>query len=87
MVSDFISEKDGYLKLTDEEFTVGRTSFPNLRQYGRESIEYGENKDGYWTSERFMEQIRKCADIVQCKYPNYKVVMVLFRKMHLTHTK
>ena len=54
MVSDFISEQDGYLKLTDEEITQGKEKYP---QYGRRSIEYGENRDGYWTSERFMEQL------------------------------
>ena len=44
MVSDFISEQDGYLKFSDQEFA-------------RACIEYGENKDGYWTSDRFMEQL------------------------------
>ena len=33
MVSDFISEQDGYLKLSDEEFAIGRTIFPGLKQY------------------------------------------------------
>ena len=28
MISDFISEQDGYLKLSDEEFAIGRTIFP-----------------------------------------------------------
>ena len=51
MISDFISEQDGYLSLTDEEFAAGRVKFPHLKQYARASIEYGENRNGYWTSE------------------------------------
>ena len=58
MVSDFISEQDGYLKLTDEEFTRGKEKYPRLKQYGRRSIEYGENRDGYWTSERAADRLR-----------------------------
>lgn len=38
---------------------------------------HGENHDGYWTSERFFEQLKDCALITECKYPReqgYKVV-------------
>ena len=79
MVSDFICEQDGYLYLTEEEYAAGLERFPNLKCYARASIEYGENKDGYWTSERFMQQLKYCADITECKYPRgegYKVVWV-----------
>ena len=79
MISDFISEQDGYLKLSDEEFAAGREKFPQLKQYARKSIEYGENRDGYWTSERFLEQLEDSALIAECKYPKeqgYKVVWV-----------
>ena len=69
MVSDFISEQDGYLKLSDEEFAIGRTIFPGLKQYAWACIEYGENKDGYWTLDRFMEQLEYSAKIAECKYP------------------
>ena len=81
MVSDFISEQDGYLKLSDEEFAIGCTIFPGLKQYACSSIQaciqYGENEDGYWTSDRFMEQLEYSAKIAECKYPQsdgFKVV-------------
>ena len=77
MVSDFISEQDGYLKLSDQEFAIGRTIFPGLKQYARAYIEYGENRDGYWTSDKFMEQLEYCAKMAECKYPwsdGFKVV-------------
>ena len=38
MISDFISEEDGYLCLTDEEFAVGREKYPQLKQFARRSI-------------------------------------------------
>ena len=79
MISDFISEQDGYLSLTDEEFAAGRAKFPHLKQYARASIEYGENRNGYWTSEQFLEQLKYCIEIAECKYPRdqgYKVVWI-----------
>jgi len=52
MVSDFTDEKNGYLKLTQEEYE-----------------EYEEAKEGYWTSERFMEQIKEVVNkIVEVQY-------------------
>ena len=39
----------------------------------------GKNRDGYWTSERFLKQLRDCALIAKCRYPkeqSYKVVWV-----------
>ena len=79
IVSDFICEQDGYLKLSDQEFAIGRTVFPRLKQYARASIEYGENRDGYWTSDKFMEELEHCAKIAECKYPRsdgFRVVWV-----------
>ena len=38
-----------------------------------------EISDGYWTSDKFIEQIKYCVDIAECKYPKsegYKVVWV-----------
>ena len=47
MISDFLSEQDGFLQLSDSEFSAGRVKFPSLKRYVRASIEYGENKDGH----------------------------------------
>ena len=78
MVSDFISEKDGYLKLTDEEFAAGRERLPRLKQYARASIEYGENKDG-WVLDVRKLQLEYSVEVAECKYPReqgYKVVWI-----------
>ena len=38
MVSDFIDERNGYLRLTDEEFTQAQTKDPSIRQEARQLI-------------------------------------------------
>ena len=63
MVFDFITERDGYLSLTDDEYSKALEKFPGIK-YGCEIIEYGKNKDGYWTSEKFLEQIKRCTHYV-----------------------
>ena len=80
MISDFICEHDGYLSLIEEEFSVGLQQCPNLRKKdARCDLEYGENKHGYWTSEKFMTQLEHCVKLTEIKYPRedgYKVVWV-----------
>ena len=51
MVSDFVDEHHGYLRLTAEEHSEGLMKIPDLKCQVREFLEYGENKQGYWTSE------------------------------------
>ena len=69
MVSDFIDEKNGYLALTKEEYDRAKVSAPNNRMHVRELFEYGEAKEGYWTSEKFMEQVSRAVEIAEVKYP------------------
>ena len=69
MVSDFIEEKNGYLQLTDAEYEQAKQSHPNIKRQARVFLEYSENKEGYWTSERFMAQIKDAATIAEVKYP------------------
>ena len=59
MVSDFIEEHNGYLRLTDQEFEEANRSNPRVKNQARAFLEYGENKEGYWTSEKFMSQITR----------------------------
>ena len=32
-------------------------------------LEIGENREGYWTGQRFMEQVAKAVKIAEVKYP------------------
>ena len=69
MVSDFIEEKEGYLHLTDEEYESAKKKDPTIRKYAWQFLEYGETKEGYWTSEKFMKQIKEAEKIAAAKYP------------------
>lgn len=52
MVSDFIDEKNGYLALTQEEYDKAKTNNPRIWMHARVLLEYGETKEGYWTSDK-----------------------------------
>ena len=50
MVSDFIEQHDGFLKLSDEDNAVVQASDPTVVQTARVLLEYGAKREGYWTS-------------------------------------
>ena len=80
MISDFVDGRNGYLALTDDELSTGKANNPNLQKCTRTTIEYGESREGYWTSEKFMKQMEKAVEIAEAKYPkadNWKHVWVL----------
>ena len=69
MVSDFIDEKNGYLCLTQEEYVRARQSDPSIQMEARSLFEYGEAKEGYWTCDKFIVQMKKAIKIAEFKYP------------------
>ena len=69
MVSDFITENDGYLCLTQSEYNAKKQTDPDIRMGARVLIEYGESRDGYWTAAKFMKQMRSVVKIAETKYP------------------
>ena len=68
MVSDFVEEYGGYLKLSPEELDDAKSKYPNIEIAARRLLEYGAEKEGYWTSDRFLGQIRNAANIADVKY-------------------
>lgn len=42
---------------------------PHLRTSARLYLEYGENREGYWTCERLLMQLTEAAMIAEAKYP------------------
>lgn len=64
MVSDFVDERNGYLALTEEEHQDN----PSIKRQARLLLEYGENREGYFTSEKFMAQIKDAVKIAEAKY-------------------
>lgn len=69
MMSDFIDEINGCLELTEEEYERAKAIDPTIKRYGRAYLEYGEAKEGYWTSDRFMEHVKSAVKIAEFKYP------------------
>ena len=79
MVSDFIDEINGFLRLTQEEYDQAKQNDPNIWIEARALLEYGENREGYWNSEKFMNQIKMAVKIAEIKYPrcdNWKHVWI-----------
>ena len=62
MVSDFVDQLNGYLKPTDAEFVAARRADDELFN---QQVEHG----GYWTSEKFMANVKKAMKITKFKYP------------------
>ena len=58
MISDFIDQYNGFLWLTDREHHLASASDPNFPKTARAIMEYGASKDGYWTSEKFMSNVK-----------------------------
>lgn len=69
MVSDFIDQHNGYLKLTDAEFAAARRADRHAVQSARVLLEYGVEREGYWTSEKFMANVKNAMKIAKFKYP------------------
>ena len=49
MVSDFITERDGYLALTEDEYQMAKQVDPTIRRYARQQMEYGEAKERFFS--------------------------------------
>ena len=69
MLSHFICERIGFLSLSDEEFEMAKLLDESAKKNARRLLEYGGNKEGYWTSDKFMDQIKDVAQLVEIKYP------------------
>ena len=51
MVSDFIDEHDGYLMLSSGEHKEAKKRFPEIPAAAHVRLEYGGEREGYWTGE------------------------------------
>ena len=69
MVSDFIDEHSSFLSLTDEEYERAKIMNPSAKKYTGAFLEYGENREGYWTRDKFIQQIKQAVNMVEFKYP------------------
>ena len=68
MVSEFIEEWGGYLALSDQQYELEQN--PDIEKSCRAIIEIGEQREGYWNSDCFMEQVAKAVKIAEVRYPS-----------------
>lgn len=69
MVSDFIEERTGYLALTNEQYKHAKAKDKTIPQVARETLEYGESREGYWSCNKFMKQLQNAVKIAEIEYP------------------
>ena len=79
MISDFVEEHGGYLRLSEDELDAAAEIDPEFPFEAREKLEYGVEREGYWTSEKFMLQMKKAVQIAEFKYnPSTHTIIWLF---------
>ena len=86
MVSDFIDEHNGYLRLSDAEYDEARSSHSDLWKEARYILKYGTDSQGYWNSDRFMNQVKQAATIAEIKYPRASNTIVFLFDQSSGHT-
>ena len=72
MVSDFVTEFDGLLQLSMDEYRRAAQTDPSIRMCAREIIKFGSGSEGYWTNARFLQQMERAVKIGDIKYPSDK---------------
>lgn len=85
MVSEFIEEKGGYLSLSSEQFAAAKETNPNIQKSARVLLEYGEAREGYWTSQRFMHQMEIAVAIAELNTQEKKATMCIVFYQSLCH--
>ena len=78
MVSDFISEHDGFLRLSDQEYEEAHVNHPGLWKDAQFMLRYGSSSVGYWNSKKFLIQVKQALTIAEAKYPPSAYSIVFF---------
>ena len=63
MISNFIDEHVGCLKLSAEEFAMYHQKDPSLRQSARIQLAIGQGNDSYWTKDHFLDDVKDALKI------------------------
>ena len=72
MVSDFIEQYGGFLQLDEQEHALAKMHDSNFPKTARAFLEYGGQREGYWTSDKFIGNVEDAAAIANFKYPSDK---------------
>ena len=67
------------MRLIDEEHAAVTANIPDFPKTARATLEYGADKEGYWTGERFMANVKDAVKIAKLIYAStsHTVVWVL----------
>ena len=76
MVSEFVEQHSGFLRLSDTEHALATASDPNFPKMLRVLLEYGAEREGYWTGEKCMANVENAAQIADFKYPSDRQTIV-----------
>ena len=82
MVSDFIDEHQGYLRLTVNQLNAANYTGP---PQARQILKIGANAEGFWTNDKFMKQVEVAADIATVKYPKESHTVVFLFDQSSNH--
>jgi len=75
MVSEFISEACGWLKLSEEEKKI----YPDIPEEACCYLKPGKNQEGYWTVDHLLKQIKtKAIPIFEAKFPHAIAVFAFY---------
>ena len=86
MVTDFIDEHNGFLRLSECELEKRDHLGLNIPPIAREVLHVGEDHDGYFTSDKFCLQVAKAAQIAEFKYPSDKYTVIFVFDQAKVHT-
>ena len=76
MISDFVTEFDGLLQLSLEEYRAAVKSDSSIRMCAREVVKFGSGSEGYWNNAKFLKQMERAVKIANRKYPSEKFTKV-----------
>ena len=76
MVSDFVDQHSSFLRLTDSEHALAKATDKDFPKTVRVLLEYGADREGYWMSQKFMENTEDAAKIAEFKYSSDKHTVV-----------
>ena len=78
MVSDFIDEHNGYLRLTDEEFIQAVDKVDGLQKEARAFLEYGKNMKNIGLQKSFYPSWKLLSKLLTSNNPKEKGYRVCF---------
>ena len=74
MVSHFVEDKDGYLALSDEQYNFEVMNTDQEVEMSACVLLYiGENREEYWNSDLFLEQIPKLSRLLRSNTHHPKI--------------